>query len=139
DVNKKQGRTPQLQTPNFLGNFSLSYTFSKIGINIDYTGNVTSPMNLPVVPNDYRPEQSPWFTIQNIQVSKKLTNGFEFYGGVKNVLNFTPSDPILRPFDPFDKHITENNPNNYTFDPSYNYAPMQGRRFFIGIRYNLYN
>lgn len=139
DVNNKQVRTAQLQTPNFLGNFSISYTFSKIGISIDYTGNVTSPMNLPVVPNDYRPEQSPWFTIQNIQVSKKLTNGFEFYGGVKNVLNFTPSDPILRPFDPFDKRITENNPNNYTFDPSYNYAPMQGRRFFIGIRYNLYN
>jgi len=136
---EKNERTPQLHAPDFSGNFTLSYTFIKTGINIDYTGNIKSPMYLPIVPNDYRAEQSPWFTIQNIQISKKLKNGIEFYGGVKNVLNFTPSDPILRPFDPFDKHITENNPNNYTFDPSYNYAPMQGRRFFIGIRYNLYN
>lgn len=136
---EKNVRTPQLHAPDFSGNFTLSYTFVKTGISIDYTGTIKSPMHLPIVPNDYRLEQSPWFTIQNIQISKKLKNGIEFYGGVKNILNFTPSDPILRPFDPFDKHITENNPNNYTFDPSYNYAPMQGRRFFIGIRYNLYN
>lgn len=136
---EKNVQAPQLHAPDFSGNFTLSYTFVKTGINIDYTGNIKSPMYLPIVPNDYRLQQSPWFTIQNIQISKKLKNGIEFYGGVKNVLNFTPSDPILRPFDPFDKHITENNPNNYTFDPSYNYATMQGRRFFIGIRYNLYN
>jgi len=130
--------TPQLHAPNFSGNFALSYTFSKTGISIDYTGNIKSPMHLPVVPNDYRPEQSPWFTIQNIQISKKFKNGIELYGGVKNIFDFTPQDPILRSFDPFDKHTTENNPNNYTFDPSYNYAPMQGRRFFVGLRYNLY-
>ncbi|MES2592610.1 MAG: TonB-dependent receptor [Bacteroidota bacterium] len=132
-------QTPQLHAPNFSGNFTLSYTFSKSNISIDYTGNIKSPMHLPVVPNDHRPEQSPWFTLQNIQVSKKFKNGIEVYTGVKNIFNFTPDDPILRPFDPFDKHITENNPNNYTFDPSYNYAPMQGRRFFIGIRYNLFD
>jgi outer membrane receptor for ferrienterochelin and colicins len=131
-------RTAQLHAPDFSGNFTLSYTFNKPGISIDYTGNVKSPMHLPVVPNDYRPEQSPWFTIQNFQITKKFKKGIEIYGGVKNIFDFTPSDPILRPFDPFDKHIDENNPNGYTFDPSYNYAPMQGRRFFIGVRYNLF-
>lgn len=130
--------TPQLHAPKFSANFTLSYGFSKTGISIDYTGNIKSPMHLPVVPNDYRPEKSPWFTIQNIQISKRFKNGIELYGGVKNILDFTPEDPILRSFDPFDKHTTEDNPNNYTFDPSYNYAPMQGRRFFIGVRYNLY-
>lgn len=138
DASGKYVRTPQMHAPDFSGNFSLSYTFSKFGVSLDYTGNIKSPMYLPVVPNDYRLKRSPWYTIQNFQLSKKLKKGIEFYGGVKNIFNFTPSDPILRSFDPFDKHITENNPNNYTFDPSYNYAPMQGRRFFIGIRYNLY-
>ena len=131
-------RSPQMHAPKLSGNFTISYSFAKLGLSIDYTGNVKSPMFLPVVPNDFRPEHSPWYTIQNIQLTKKFKKGFEFYGGVKNVFDFTPSDPILRPFDPFDKDIAENNPYGYTFDPSYNYAPMQGRRFFIGLRYTFY-
>lgn len=131
-------RSPQMHAPKLSGNFTLSYSFGKTGFSIDYTGNVKSPMFLPVVPNDYRPAQSPWYTIQNIQLTKKFKKGFELYGGVKNIFDFTPSDPILRPFDPFDKNIAENNPYGYTFDPSYNYAPMQGRRYFIGLRYTFY-
>jgi outer membrane receptor for ferrienterochelin and colicins len=138
---KSNGETeiiPQLHAPDFSANFNISYTFNKAGVSLDYTGIVKSPMHLPVVPNDYRPESSPWFTLQNLQVTKKFKGGVEIYCGVKNIFDFTPQDPILRPFDPFDKHTDENNPHGYTFDPSYNYAPMQGRRYFLGIRYNLY-
>jgi outer membrane receptor for ferrienterochelin and colicins len=71
----------------------------------------------------------------NIQISKSFASGFELYAGVKNLLNFMPEDPLLRPFDPFDKNITVNNPNGYTFDTSYNYAPIQGIRGFAGLRY----
>ncbi len=138
DSSNVEVRYPQLHAPKLSGNFTLSYSFGKTGFSIDYTGNVKSPMFLPVVPNDYRPSQSPWYTIQNVQLTKKFKKGFELYGGVKNIFDFTPSDPILRPFDPFDKNIAENNPYGYTFDPSYNYAPMQGRRFFIGLRYTFY-
>ena len=130
-------RVEQMHAPQFSGNFTASYAFSKSGISIDYTGIVKGPMLLPTVPNDFRPQYSPWFSLQNIQLTKKFKKGIEIYGGVKNILNFVPKDPILRPFDPFDKHITENNPNGYSFDPSYNYAPIQGRRYFIGIRYTL--
>jgi outer membrane receptor for ferrienterochelin and colicins len=129
----------QLYAPDLSGNFTLSIPVARTGIMLDYTGNVKSPMHLPVVPYDYRPEQSPWFTIQNVQLSKKFGNGLEIYTGVKNVFDFIPADPILRPFDPFDKHTGENNPYNYSFDPSYNYSSMQGRRFFLGVRYNLFN
>jgi outer membrane receptor for ferrienterochelin and colicins len=97
---------------------------------------MTGPMRLPVVPDDYRPEYSPWFSIQNIQLTKRFKNGVEIYGGLKNLLNFIPDDPILRPFDPFDKQIEINNPNGYTFDPTYNFAPMQGIRGFIGVRWD---
>jgi outer membrane receptor for ferrienterochelin and colicins len=140
-INKSSGtavRTPQLHAPDFSGTYSVSYTFNKAQVTLDYTGIIKSPMYLPVVPNDYRPERSPWFTLQNLQVTKKFKRGIEIYGGVKNIFDFTPQDPILRPFDPFDKNIDENNPNGYTFDPSYNYAPMQGRRYFLGIRYTLF-
>jgi outer membrane receptor for ferrienterochelin and colicins len=129
---------PQLQAPDFSGNYSISYLFNKAQITIDYTGFVKSQMHLPTVPNDYRPEQSPWFTVQNLQITKKIRGGIEIYAGIKNIFDFTPQDPILRSFDPFNKHIDENNPNGYSFDPSYNYAPMQGRRYFLGIRYILF-
>ena len=124
----------QVQTPAFTGNWSVSVPVSRWGITIDYTGTVTSPMRLPIVPNDYRPEYSPWFSIQNIQFTRKFRKGWEVYGGVKNLLNFIPEDPILRPFDPFDRRIDQDNPFGYTFDPNYNYAAMQGLRAFLGVR-----
>jgi outer membrane receptor for ferrienterochelin and colicins len=96
-------------------------------------------MRLPVLPNDYRPEYSPWYTLQNIQISKTFAKRLEIYTGVKNIFNFLPKDPIMRWFDPFDKNVSDpvGNPNGYTFDPTYNYAPMMARRVFVGLRYNL--
>ncbi|WP_294819803.1 TonB-dependent receptor [uncultured Flavobacterium sp.] len=132
-------RIQQLHAPKWSGNFVGTYTFPK-GVSIDLTGNWYGPMRLPILPNDYRPEYSPWFLIANVQATKKFESGLEFYGGIKNLLDFVPDDPILRPFDPFDKYVDDpvNNPNGYTFDPSYNYASMQGRRVFLGVRYNFF-
>ncbi len=132
-------RIQQLHAPKWSGNFVATYTFSN-HFSLDATGNWYGPMRLPVLPNDYRPEYSPWFCIANIQLTKKFDYGLEIYGGVKNVFDFVPQDPILRPFDPFDKNADDpvSNPNGYTFDPSYNYASLQGRRVYLGIRYSLF-
>ncbi|MGQ3086215.1 TonB-dependent receptor plug domain-containing protein, partial [Flavobacterium sp.] len=132
-------RIQQLHAPKWSGNFVGTYSFPK-GVSIDLTGNWYGPMRLPVLPNDYRPEYSPWFLIANAQATKKFYFGLEFYGGVKNLFDFVPGDPIMRPFDPFDKNVNDpvSNPNGYTFDPSYNYASMQGRRVFLGMRYNFF-
>jgi outer membrane receptor for ferrienterochelin and colicins len=138
DSANKSFKIPQQFAPKISGNIAISYNIPKIFIVIDVTSKINGPMYLPVVPNDFRLEQSPWFAILNIQFSKRFTKGIETYLGVKNILNFIPKDPILRPFDPFDKHITIDNPNGYTFDPSYNYAPVQGTKVLIGLRYNLY-
>lgn len=137
DQNGNDIKEKQIQTPDFTGTWTVSYTFPKWNITLDYTGNVTGPMRLPVVPNDYRPEYSPWFSIQNFQVTKRFKSDLEIYGGLKNLLNYTPGDPILRPFDPFDKNIEVNNPNGFTFDPTYNFAPMQGIRGFLGFRMDI--
>lgn len=132
-------KTPQLYAPDFSANFAVSYSINKIGLSIDWTGKVTGPMHLPVVPNDYRPEMSPWFCLMNIQLTKRLPKNFEVYAGAKNLLNFIPADPILRPFDPFDKNANDpvSNPYGYTFDPSYNYAPIQGIKGFVGLRWTV--
>jgi outer membrane receptor for ferrienterochelin and colicins len=129
----------QVLVSPFSGTFTVGYTFSKPQITVDWTGNFYSPMPLAVVPEDYRPDHSPWYSVQNIQLTKTFPSGFQIYGGIKNLLNFMPrEDVILRAFDPFDKQIEVNNPNGYTFDPTYMYAPMQGIRGFAGIRYNLF-
>ncbi|HTN09066.1 TonB-dependent receptor [Agriterribacter sp.] len=129
----------QLNAPEWSGNFVVTYVLP-YRLTLDFTGKWEGPMRLPVVPNDYRPEYSPWFCIANLQLSKKIGNGLELYGGVKNLFNFLPENPIMRPFDPFNKYVNDpvTNPHGYTFDPSYNYAPLQGIRSFLGMRYNLF-
>lgn len=130
-------KSPQLFAPEISGTWSAGYEFRKRQITIDLTGRLNGPMYLPVVPDDFRPDTSPWYAIVNFQVTKKWKKGTEFYAGVKNILDFIPDNPILRPFDPFDKNVDENNPHHYTFDPSYNYAPVQGIKMFAGFRYTI--
>ena len=127
----------QVQTPPLTANFVAGYNFLKLKMNIDISSNIYSPMLLPVLPNDFRPDHSPWFCLMNIQITKEIKTKWQIYGGVKNLLNFMPQNPIMRPFDPFDRNVNDpkNNPNGYTFDPGYNYAPVQGIRGFAGIRY----
>lgn len=146
----ENGRTfRQLLTEQVTGVWSVGYTFLKPAITIDYTGNVYGPMRLPLLGElDNRQEYSPWYSLQNIQVTKTFRKGWEIYGGVKNLLNFTPpANSIARSFDPFDRNVqfdgdgqvvpTANNPNALTFDPTYVFAPNQGIRGFFGIRYTI--
>lgn len=142
DVYQKFDHEPnkvrQLHAPKWSGTYALTYRFPS-ALTVDFTGQVYGPMRLPVLPDDYRPEYSPWYTLANIQVSRSFDSGFEVYCGIKNLLNFTPKDPLMRPFDPFDRYADDpiNNPKGYTFDTVYGYAPMQGIRGFLGIKYIL--
>ena len=130
--------TQQLHAPTWAGNVVASYTIKRKWT-LDLTAKWTGPMRLPIVPNDYRPAYSPWFAIANIQATYKPKAKWELYGGVKNLLDFVPKNTIMRAFDPFDKSIHDpiNNPNGYTFDPSYNYSSLQGIRVFLGVRYSM--
>lgn len=145
-------REQQILTEHFTGTWAVSYPIKKLNLSIDYTGNIYSPMRLPLLgPQDPRPEYSPWWSIQNIQLTYSGFKKFEIYGGVKNLLDWTPakSAPFLiaRSRDPFDKHVqfgpdgqaltTPDNPYALTFDPSYVYAPNQGIRGFLGLRLTL--
>lgn len=138
-VTENNVKRRQLLTESFSGVWSISYKFSN-DFSIDYTGNLYGPMRLPLLgENDPRDEYSPWFSIQNIQLSKKFSNSWEVYGGVKNLLNFTPAANSINGADnPFDVDVnTETNPER-AFDPSYVYASNQGIRAFAGVRYTLF-
>ncbi|MCC6684916.1 MAG: TonB-dependent receptor, partial [Bacteroidia bacterium] len=84
-------KTRQVQTPPFTGNYSVSYEIKRWLLTIDWNGSVYSPMLLPVLPNDFRPDHSPWYTLMNLQFTKKWNNTLSCYLGFKNLLNFIPS------------------------------------------------
>ncbi len=147
---EEQGqRQQQILTERVSGVWGISYHFNKLGLNMDYTGNLYGPMRLPILgPLDPRPEYSPWWSIQNIKLSKNLGTQWTIYLGIKNLLNYTPpANSIARAFDPFDKGVTfdangnvvasANNPNALSFDPSYVFAPNQGIRAFFGVRFTM--
>ncbi len=142
----------QILTEGYSATWSISYLIRSLNLTVDYTGNLYGPMRLPLLGElDPRQEFSPLWSIQNIQFTHSGVDKFEFYGGVKNLLNWTPNNGnpfiIARPEDPFDKNVvfdnngnvvpTPDNPYALTFDPSYVYAPNQGIRAFLGLRYRL--
>jgi outer membrane receptor for ferrienterochelin and colicins len=142
----------QILTEKVTGTWAVSYKIKKAKLAIDYTGNVYGPMRLPLLNDlDPRKQYSPWWSIQNIQLTFSGLKKFEIYGGVKNLLNWTPFKEkdqfiIARTNDPFDKEVqfdsngqaiaNANNPYGLTFDPTYIYAPTQGTRVFLGLRYS---
>ena len=140
-------------TEKYSINWTISYDIPNWFLSIDYTGNLYGPMRLPLLgPLDPRAEYSQPWSLQNIQFTYKKFRNFELYGGIKNILNWTPNkgNPFLiaRAEDPFDQNVTydtngnvmvtPSNPYALTFDPTYVYAPNQGIRGFLGLRYTLY-
>ncbi|WP_310554683.1 TonB-dependent receptor domain-containing protein [Flavobacterium sp.] len=139
-------------TERFTGTWNVSYKIKPINLTIDYTGNLYGSMKLPLLNDlDPRAPNSPTHSIQNVQFTYSGFNNFEFYAGVKNLLNFLPkqNNPFLiaNVNDPFDANVqydtngqvlvTAQNPYGLTFDTTYVYAQNQGIRGFFGLRYTL--
>lgn len=131
------------------GTWGISYKLEHLNLGLDYTGNIYGPMLLPrLSSSDPRTGVSPVWSLQNIQFTYTGMKKIELYGGVKNLLNWTPgkNEPFLiaRSNDPFDKEVQTDHSGNVipgpanlyalTFDPGYVYAPNQGIRGFLGVR-----
>lgn len=137
-------------TEKWSATWAITFPVDQLNLSVNYTGNLYGPMRLPLLGDlDPRPKYSPWWSLQNIQFTwKKSQSSWEVFGGIKNILNFTPpKNSIARANDPFDKEVifdgdgkaipTTNNPYALTFDPSYVFAPNQGIRGFVGVRVHI--
>ena len=118
--------------------FNMQYEWQKPMLTFALTGMLNSPMYLNVLPDDYRPEKSPWYCLLNFQITKEFKKQIKLFAGVNNILNVKPKNIIMRPQDPFNKTVNDpiQNPYNYRFDTSYAYAPNQGAKAFLGISVN---
>lgn len=139
-------------TEHLNATWTISRHVEKGGWTFDYTGNVYSPMRLPILGElDPRNEYSPWWQIHNFQVRKEIKKRWEVYVALRNVLNRVPwkNNPfiIANAQDPFDRNVefdaqgnvlpTASNPYALTFDPSYIFTLNQGRRVVFGLRFTL--
>ena len=139
-------KTMPYLTERFQGVWKVEKKWIPNDLILDFTGTFTGRMRLPTLGDlDPRPSYSDPFSILNIQLTKIWNNSVESYGGIKNILNFTPArNSIARSFDPFDRQVafdgsgnalpTLDNPYALTFDPTYVYTSNQGIRFFFGLR-----
>ena len=139
-------KTMPYLTERFQGVWKVEKKWIPNDLILDFTGTFTGRMRLPTLGDlDPRPSYSDPFSILNIQLTKIWNNSVESYGGIKNILNFTPPrNSIARSFDPFDRQVafdgsgnalpTPDNPYALTFDPTYVYTSNQGIRFFFGLR-----
>ena len=148
DTNAEENgiKTMPYLTERFQGVWKVEKKWIPNDLILDFTGTFTGRMRLPTLGDlDPRPSYSDPFSILNIQLTKIWNNSVESYGGIKNILNFTPPrNSIARSFDPFDRQVafdgsgnalpTPDNPYALTFDPTYVYTSNQGIRFFFGLR-----
>jgi outer membrane receptor for ferrienterochelin and colicins len=119
----------QLFAPKFSGTFGLNYDWKKAGLSLNWIGKVIGVQKLPTFAPAYnKSDKSPWYTVQHLQITKTIKKiNLEVYGGMKNIFNYTQESPLIAAEDPYSD----------AFDTSYAYGPLQGRRFFVGLRWKL--
>ncbi|MEX1001096.1 MAG: TonB-dependent receptor [Crocinitomicaceae bacterium] len=129
DAEGNVSKNEQFFAPKFSGTFGLNYHWKKADISFNYQGRVMGSQRLPEFTGEFeRPDKSPWYTVQNFQLTKTFKKlNLEVYTGIKNIFNYTQPSPLIDPQNPFGDN----------FDTSYAYAPLQVRRFFLGLRWSL--
>ena len=107
-------KTMPYLTERFQGVWKVEKKWITNDIILDFTGTITGALKLPTLSNlDPRPSYSDPFSILNIQLTKIWNNSVESYGGIKNILNFTPPrNSIARSFDPFDRQVAFDSTGN---------------------------
>jgi outer membrane receptor for ferrienterochelin and colicins len=121
-------REDEMFAASFRGSWSASYMFERVGLTLDYAGQVVGPMRLPAYDEPFaRPVRSTTYSLHNMIGTVRRPGGVEVYAGVRNLLDFTQPSPIVDAANPFGEH----------FDTSWVYGPVHGRNIMLGMRYVL--
>jgi outer membrane receptor for ferrienterochelin and colicins len=96
-----------------------NYTMSRIGQQRLADRSYTPPQYL-----HHFVSYSPSFYLINGSINR-FFKSFEIYGGVENLADYTQHNPI----------IAYDNPTSIYFDATQVYAPMMGRRMYVGLRW----
>jgi len=94
----------------------------------DATAQLNGPMRVPTQTGDLADSyHSPRYPMFFAQVSRKLGK-FDVYVGCENIADYRQKDPILN----------WENPWSTGFNSMNVWGPLMGRKFYVGMRFNLY-
>ncbi len=112
----------------FKGLLTTSYRTKLEKWQFDFTAQFNGPGRIPSTaanPEEYRRDDKfKAYNIFNAQITKFFKR-WSIYVGVENIFNFTQKDPIIAVTDPFGDY----------FDSSLIWGPIDGRKFYLGIRF----
>ncbi len=114
----------------YKGLFTATYYTNLKKWQFDLTTQINGDGVLPSTssnPVQYQRESTyPAYYIIHAQITKYYKR-WNIYIGVENLTDFTQDNPIIAADNPFGKH----------FDSSLVWAPLIGRKFYIGLRFNM--
>ena len=94
----------------------------------DATAQLNGPARIPTQTGNLDDSYySPRYPMFFAQVSRKVGK-FDIYAGCENIADYRQKDPILNAQDPYD----------YKFNSMNVWGPLMGRKFYVGLRFNLY-
>ena len=93
----------------------------------DVTAQLNGRSRIPQTEPDIPSAYSPVYPMFYAQVSRRIKH-WDIYIGCENIGNYTQKHPILN----------ADNPYSWYFNSSLVWGPLMGRRFYIGVRFNLY-
>ncbi len=130
-INRADGTTAKVERPlvsRYKTLLNVQYATPYRRWTFDATAQLNGPMRLPTQTGSLEDSSlSPAYPMFYAQVSRKVRN-VELYAGCENIANYIQESPIISSDDPFSS----------AFNSSVVWGPLMGRKFYIGLRYNLY-
>lgn len=130
-IERADGTTARVKRPlvsEYKTLFNIQYATKFRRWVFDATAQLNGPSRIPTQNGDLADSHySPRYPVFFAQVSRKIGK-FDIYVGCENIADYRQHDPILNADKPF----------STGFNSSLIWGPLMGRKFYAGMRFNLY-
>lgn len=130
-IDRPDGRTARVERPlvsQYKTLLNIQYATKFRRWTFDATAQLNGPSRIPTQTGDLADSYySPRYPMFYAQVSRKVGK-FDIYVGCENIADYRQEDPILHAQNPYD----------YRFNSMNVWGPLMGRKFYAGLRFNLY-
>ena len=130
-IRRPDGRTARVERPlvsQYKTLLNIQYATKFRRWVFDATAQLNGPARIPTQTGDLADDSySPRYPMFYAQVSRKVGK-FDIYVGCENIADYRQKDPILN----------ASNPYSAQFNSMNVWGPLMGRKFYAGLRFNLY-
>ncbi|MFR9661548.1 MAG: TonB-dependent receptor [Rikenellaceae bacterium] len=130
-INRLDGSTASVERPlvsRYKTLLNIQYATNMCRWTFDATAQYNGPSRLPTQDGDLSNSSfSPSYPMFFAQISRRI-KAWEIYLGCENITNYKQESPILSADEPFSSD----------FNSSLIWGPLKGRKFYLGVRFNLY-